>query len=262
MYLRSIRLDRTELPNHYPFSILVVATFDEIELKTPVTFFAGENASGKSTLLEGIAAGVKSIPVRGEDALTAESLVHAEELAARLRFSWMPRTRKGFFLRAEDFFDYKKRLVEAMRDLDSLAADFDTRATGYGRLLARSSVLGQRRAISARYDEDPNAQSHGESFLQFFQSRFTGPGLYLLDEPDTALSAQSTIALLVMLRGMVEAGAQFIIATHSPILLAYPGATILSFDRCPIAEVPYDELEQIVLMRGFLHRPGDFLRYL
>lgn len=263
MFLRSIRLERRgELPDRYPFTVPAVATLDTIALRTPVVFFAGENASGKSTLLEGVAAGVHSIPVRAEDALTAESLHHAEGLAARLRFSWTVKTRQGFFLRAEDFFEYKKGLVAAMRDLAAQADDAERRFEGYGRALARGSALGQRRALEGRYGDDPNARSHGESFLQFFRARFTGPGLYLLDEPDTALSVQSAIGLVALLKEMVAEGAQFLIATHSPILLAYPGATILSFDRTPIAEVAYDDVEQVSLLRAFLDHPDAFLRRL
>lgn len=263
MYLRSICFHRTgDVPDRYPFTIPAVATLDAIELHAPVTFFAGENASGKSTLLEGIAAGVGSVAVRADDALTVESLAHAEELACYMRFSWTTKTRRGFFLRAEDFFDYKKHLIQSMRELDSIASDYESRFTGYGRQLARGSVLGQRHAIAGRYGGDPNARSHGESFLQFFGARFTGPGLYLLDEPDTALSAQSTLGLIAMIKAMVREGGQFLIATHSPILLAYPDATIISFDRVPIGETPYDEVEQIVLMRSFLRRPEDFLHHL
>jgi predicted ATPase len=263
MYLRSVRFQRTDdIPDRYPFSIPAVAKLEEIELHSPVTFFAGENASGKSTLLEGIAAGVGSVPVRTPDPLTAESLADAESLAGRLRFSWTVKTHKGFFLRAEDFFEYRKGLIRSMRELDSLASDFGDRFSGYGRQLARGAALGQRQALEARYGDDPNAQSHGESFLSFFGARFTGPGLYLLDEPDTALSAQSTLGLIAMLKAMVAEGAQFLIATHSPILLAFPGAAIIDFDRVPIGETPYDEVEQVVLMRSFLRKPEEFLRLL
>ncbi|HZU12455.1 MAG TPA: AAA family ATPase [Chloroflexota bacterium] len=263
MFLRSIRLDRSDaLPDGYPFSVPAIATLDEIELRVPVTFFAGENASGKSTLLEGIATGIHSIPVRADDPLTSESLRHAEELGKRLRFAWSVKTRQGFFLRAEDFFEYKKGITAAMRELDDLASDADRRFSGYGRQLARGSALGQRHALETRYGEDPNARSHGESFLQFFGARFTGPGLYLLDEPDTALSTQSTIGLIALLKEMVAQGAQFLIATHSPILLAFPGAAILSFDRIPIADVPYEDVEQVTLLKSFLEHPDAFLRHL
>jgi len=227
-----------------------------------VTFFAGENGTGKSTLLEGIAAGVESIGVRGADAGTEQTLAHAKELAERLGFEWARKTRQGFFLRSEDFFDFTKRMAGLVGELDDLAADFDARLTGYGRQLARGAALGQRRALVEKYGEDLNTRSHGEGFLQFFKARFTGGGLYLLDEPDTALSPQSVLGLMAMLKDMVRQGAQFIIATHSAMLMAFPGAAIVSFDCYPVAEVSYDQVEQIDLMRRFLAHPEAFLRRL
>lgn len=262
MFLRSLHLDRRDLPDAYPFSIPAIATLERIELRAPVTFFAGENGTGKSTLLEGIAAGVGSIPVRGDDDLTNRSLAHADALAERLTFAWSKKTRRGFFLRAEDFFDYAKTMARAVDELEELAADFEGRLTGYGQGLARGVALGQRGALVEKYGEDLNTRSHGESFLQFFGARFTGPGLYLLDEPDTALSTQSVLGLLAMLKEMTEQGAQFLIATHSAVLMAFPGASIISFDRYPVTEVAYDEVEQVALLRSFLQRPDAFLRRL
>src|SRR5947209_4331530 len=105
MFLRSLRFERNgEIPDEYPFSIPVIATLDGIDFRSPVTFFAGENGTGKSTLLEGIAAGVGSVPVRGGDPLTARTLSHANVLATHLTLVWSKKTRHGFFLRAEDFF--------------------------------------------------------------------------------------------------------------------------------------------------------------
>jgi predicted ATPase len=262
MFLRSLQLDRRDLPDVYPFSIPAVATLERIELRTPVTFFAGENGTGKSTLLEGIAAGIGSIPVRGDDALTERTLAHTTALAENLSFGWSKKPRCGFFLRAEDFFDYAKATARLVDELEELAGDFEGRLTGYGRQLARGVALGQRGALVEKYGEDLNTRSHGESFLQFFGARFTGSGVYLLDEPDTALSTQSLLGLLAMLKEMVGQGAQFIIATHSAVLLAFPGATIISFDQYPIREVSYDEVEQVALLRSFLQQPESFLRRL
>lgn len=263
VYLGALRLDDPGKDSGaYPFSIPAIATLDRLELHAPVTFFAGENGSGKSTLLEGIAAAAGSIPVRADDDLTRQTLVHAEALARKLKLEWSRKTRHGFFLRAEDFFDFAKRMTGLMTELEESAAEFDSTLTGYGRQLARGAVLGQHRAIAERYGSDPNARSHGESFLQFFQARFTGPGLYLLDEPDTALSPQSVLGLIAMLKDMVSQGAQFIIATHSPILMGCPDASIISFDRYPVAEIEYDDVEQVTLMRDFLRQPQAFLRRL
>lgn len=262
MFLRSVRIEREgSLPDGYPFSIPALTELEEVHFRAPVTFFAGENATGKSTLLESIAAAAGSIPVRG-DPLTEGILNRSSELADRLSLRWERKTKKGFFLRAEDFFDYKKGLATAIGELGDVAADFDARFEGYGRSLAVGAALSQRRALIEKYGGDLNDRSHGESFLQFFRARFTGPGLYLLDEPDTALSAQSVLGLIAMLKGMVEDGAQFLIATHSPILLAFPGAGLISFDCAPAAQVGYDELEQVSLMRSFLKQPEAFLRRL
>jgi predicted ATPase len=109
---------------------------------------------------------------------------------------------------------------------------------------------------------DLDANSHGQSFLRLFQSRFVPDGLYLLDEPEAPLSPQSQLGLMAMMQDMLADGAQFIIATHSPILLAFPGATIYSFDRVPVAAVPYDELDHVVLTREFLNAPERYLRAL
>lgn len=263
IYLRSIVLHAgADVPEVYPYTVPVIATFDRLDFSSPVTFFAGENGTGKSTLLEAIAAGVDSISVRGDDRQTEETLAYATDLAGHMRFQWTKRTRHGFFLRAEDFFDYTKRMAGLVDEMAEFAADFESRLQGNALGLAKSAVLGQRHAIVERYGEDLNTRSHGESFLQFFASRFVNPGLYLLDEPDTALSPQSVLALLAMLKRMVADGSQFIIATHSPMLMAFPEATIRSFDSAPIIEVEYQDVEQIALMRRFLGEPNAFLRRL
>src|SRR5690242_19439899 len=116
--------------------------------------------------------------------------------------------------------------------------------------------------MERRYGVDLDASSHGQSFLKLFQSRFVPEGLYLLDEPEAPLSPQSQLALLALLVDMVAQSAQFIIATHSPMLLAYPGARLYSFDTVPVTEVAYGELDHVVLTRAFLNDPEQYLRHL
>ena len=116
--------------------------------------------------------------------------------------------------------------------------------------------------MEVRYGEYLDANSHGESVLKLFQSRLVPGGLYLLDEPEAALSPQSQLAFLAMIKDSVDDGSQFLIATHSPILMAIPGATIFSFDQCPVGEVEFEDLEHVNLMRDFLARPERFLRHL
>lgn len=116
--------------------------------------------------------------------------------------------------------------------------------------------------MESQYQGKLEHKSHGESFLQFFKSRFQSNGLYLLDEPETPLSPLKQIAFISMLKEMVEQNAQFIIATHSPIIMAFPGAAIYSFDHAPLSQVQYNQLEHVNLTRDFLNTPEQFLRHL
>ncbi len=246
----------------FPFNLPLVRNFGEIEFRSPVTFFVGENGSGKSTLLEAIAAGVNSVAIGGDDLPRDETLGHARALGKQLKFVWKQKSHRGFFLRAEDFFNFARRLQTTQRELKEIADGFDNEFTGFALGLAKGSVLAQRQALIERYGENLDANSHGESFLKIFQARFVPGGLYLMDEPEAPLSPQRQLALLSMLKEMVEEKAQFIIATHSPILMAFPDATIFSFDNHPVKQIAYDDVEHVSLTRAFLSNPQSFLRRL
>jgi len=264
IHLRSIDIspDARKLEG-FPFALPIVRKFRRLSFESPVTFLVGENGSGKSTLLEAFAAGAGSVVVGGEDVRTDRTLGHARALAAQLKLTWTKRTRRGFFLRAEDFFNFTKRVNQTSAELEEMAGEFEREGLkGYGLRLAQGAVRGQRRALADRYGEDADARSHGESFLNLFQSRFVPGGLYLLDEPEAPLSPQRQLALLAMLKGMAEQDSQFIVATHSPILLALPSADILSFDSAPVRRVKYEEVEHVSLTRDFLNNPEAFLRHL
>jgi predicted ATPase len=247
----------------FPFSVPAIHALETLELRGPVTFFVGENGSGKSTLLEGIAAAAR-LPAVGSADLDRDATLGAQRiLGDAMRLVWSRRTTRGFFLRAEDFFGFAKR-VSAMRsellarlaEIESEYADRSEWAKGLASGPVRSSLADMER----RYGIDLDANSHGQSFLRLFQSRFVPGGLYLLDEPEAPLSPQSQLGLMAMISDMLAEDAQFIIATHSPILLAFPGATIYSFDRTPVEAVEYDELEHVVLTREFLRAPERYLR--
>ncbi|PYS90029.1 MAG: ATPase [Acidobacteria bacterium] len=247
---------------NFPFNLPLVQKCKEIKFRAPVTFFVGENGSGKSTLLEAIAAGVGSVVVGGADAQRDETLRHAQRLAVQLQFIWQKRTHRGFFLRAEDFFNFARRVNAMSSELAEMATEFEQYLTGYGLARAKGLVLGQRRELARKYGEDADARSHGESFLNLFRERFVPGGLYLLDEPEAPLSPQRQLALLSMLKEMVAEDAQFIIATHSPILMAFPNAALLNFDKYPVRQVAYDKLEHVALTKAFLNNPETFLRRL
>lgn len=263
IYLDTVRMKHpSRQPDEYPFTLPVVRQMETLTLKSPVTFFVGENGAGKSTLLEAIAVASGSIAVGGEDLATDPTLRPVRELASQLALGWRKRTHRGFFLRAEDFFNFASRMEASVRELDELAESYTQPEMSYGARLAQGAMRGQQSALTRNYGADLHTRSHGEAFLQVFQSRFVPGGLYLLDEPDTALSPLRQLAFLAMLRDMVHQEAQFIIATHSPMLMAFPKATIFKFDERGVTETAYDEVDNVVLMRDFLANPEAFLRQL
>ncbi len=265
IYLRHLqrKVCGQDKESEFPFSLPVIRNLVKLSFTKPVTFFVGENGSGKSTLLEAIAAGIGSIVVGGEDLQTDPTLRHARELGSCLKFSWKPKTHRGFFLRTEDFFNFAKRVDGLRNDFDEMVGEFEKEMTGYALKLATGSVLGQRQSLIEKYGDDPHARSHGEGFLHLIGERFVPKGLYLLDEPEVPLSPQSQLTFISILMEMTkEKDAQFIIATHSPILLAFPDAQILDFDDGSITETSYDNLPHVSLTKAFLQNPERFLRHL
>ncbi|MDQ6830130.1 MAG: AAA family ATPase [Gemmatimonadota bacterium] len=270
-FLRSVTLKParpTDAAESYPFSVPAVRAMRELKFPTQVTFLVGENGSGKSTLLEGIAAAARLPTVGAESIEDDATLAPARALAARLSLSWSPRTHKGFFLRAEDFFGFAKTVAKLRAEMLNRVAEVNEEfkdASAYARGLAAGPALTSIGELERRYGVDLDANSHGQSFLKLFQSRLVGGGLYLLDEPEAPLSPTSQLALMAMIFDMLVPGStpsQFIIATHSPILLAFPGATIYTFDQSPFAAVAYADLEHVNLTRDFLNDPSIFLRHL
>jgi predicted ATPase len=250
----------------FPFDIPAIRSLTSIDFDAPVTFLVGENGSGKSTFLEAVAIAAGSIAVGSAELGRDPTLDAVRRLAKQLRLGWTKRTRRGFFLRAEDFFGFARRLSSIR---DGLQADLDTvderhaGASDYAKALAASPLRKELGALKATYGGDLDDRSHGEGFLDLFRARFVPDGLYLLDEPEAPLSPLRQLAFLSMLREMVDEGrGQFIIATHSPILAAFPGASIRVFDGDRIVETPYDELEHVRITRDFLNAPGRYLRYL
>lgn len=266
-HLRVIRIDRSSPDAEhgaFPFNVPVVRTLDELPLDSAVTFFVGENGSGKSTILEGIAAAAGIPTVGSLSAGNDATLEEQRRLARALRLVWNRKARRGFFLRAEDFFGFTKALARERAELLQRAREIDEeyRDRPGAKGLAMMPIGRALADMERRYGVNLDANSHGESFLKLFQSRLVPGGLYLLDEPEAPLSPQSQLALLAMVHDMVQRDGQFVIATHSPIVLAYPGARIYSFDGGRIEQVEYERLEHVALTRDFLNDPGRFLRYL
>lgn len=250
----------------FPFTVPTIAQLDTLDLDTPVTCFVGENGSGKSTLLEGIAiaAGLPSVG-SADRAQDDPTLVDQQWLAKALKLTWRSRSYRGFFLRAEDFFGFQLQLIGERAafeaELRRIEVEYEDRSD-HAKTLAMGPMRASLADMEKRYGADPDARSHGEAFLNFFQQRLVPRGLYLMDEPEAALSPQRQLSLLALMFDLVEEGAQFIVATHSPLLLAYPGARIYSFDSTPIEPIAWDETDHVRLTRDFLANPERFLRAL
>ena len=266
IHLRSIELRSLGERTDYPFSVPAIAGLTGIEFTAPVTFLVGENGSGKSTFMESLAIAARSITVGSTDAHRDEGLKPLREFARQLKLTWAKRTHKGFFLRAEDFFGFAKRMGSIRAELETDLAAIDREYRGRSdkaKSLAALPYQNELAAMERRYGVDLTARSHGESFLNLFQSRFVPDGLYLLDEPEAPLSPLRQVGFLALLHEMVDThNAQFIIATHSPILMAFPGATILNFDSAPVRPVAWDKLEHVTITRSFLNDPGAYLQHL
>ena len=224
-YLRevSIRPDAEIDYQAYPYNIPSVREMGRLEFHADVTFFVGENGAGKSTVLDAIALALGYAPEGGTRNVQLKTTDSVSPLHQSLRLGRsFGKPRDGYFLRAESFFN----VATYMDEVGQLA--------GYG-----------GRSLHAR--------SHGEAFMALLTDKFRGKGLYLLDEPEAALSPNRQLAALAAIHGLVHDQSQFIIATHSPILLSYPDARILQFDGAGISEVKYEDTEHFAVTRDFLN---------
>jgi predicted ATPase len=241
-----------------------VAALESLEFDTSVTFFVGENGSGKSTVLEGIAAGMRAIAAGSVDIENDETLRGARRFAAGFRFERRRHPRTKLFFRAEDVFGFTRRMLRTMRDLSEIEEVFRRELPdgSYGQKLAMGAARGQRVALEGRYGEDPDARSHGEVFLTLLASRLTPGGLYFLDEPEAPLSPRGVLQLIALIKDRIARDCQFVVATHSPMLLAFPEAAIQVFDGAAIVRTPYSDVEHVQLVKSFLNSPQRFLQHL
>jgi predicted ATPase len=233
MFIKDLHIKWEDIGERsYIRGIPAIASIDELSFHKPVTFFVGENGTGKSTLLEAIAVNLGFNPEGGTKNYSFSTYDSHSDLCDAIRLiKGCKSARNGYFLRAESFYN--------------VATAEDEYSRGIG-------------GKPMHYHE----RSHGESFLALVRETFQGNGIYLLDEPEAALSSQRQLTLMIEIRRCVEAGAQFIIVTHSPILLGFPDADILSFDGGSITPISYEETQSYQITKMFINDRRQILRHL
>ncbi|MYM74514.1 AAA family ATPase [Duganella sp. FT134W] len=237
-YVSQVRLKVEEVASfdHYPFSLPAVRHLNTLPLHPKVTFLVGENGSGKSTLLEAIAVAFGFNPEGGTKNFGFNTRASHSELHRYLRLvKGVKQPRDGFFLRAESFFN----LATEIERLDQ-------------------GALGPP-VINSYGGKSLHEQSHGESFWSLVMHRFGGNGFYVLDEPEAALSPQRQLALLSRVHQLANENSQFVIATHSPILMAYPDADVYHCSEAGLKRVHYEDTEHFQIMHDFVTNPQRML---
>ncbi|KZE45184.1 AAA family ATPase [Rossellomorea marisflavi] len=240
-YLRSIMLKREEVPSfdRYPFNIPSIRTLDEINLDRDVTFIVGENGMGKSTLLESIAAAMGFNPEGGSLHLQFSTFDSHSDLDQYLRIIRGPKKpTDGYFLRAESFYNVATQISKL--DEDPFGAPI----------------------IDSYGGKSLHEQSHGEAFFSTFMNRFRGHGVYILDEPEAALSPLRQMSMLTRIHELVNQKSQFIIATHSPILMAYPSSTIIELGEDGVRERKLEEVGHYRIMQQFFNDHKRMIHHL
>ncbi len=233
LIVKKLILERDKIKNFdsYPFNIEIVKNFRELDFKSQVTFFVGENGIGKSTFIEALAVCLGLPAEGGTENFRYDTNNTTSNLADYLRVATFNKPEMKFFLRAESFYNFSSEVQRLVEE-----DNFNTLYDSYGGNLHECS--------------------HGESFIKLVQNRFTDHGLYILDEPEAALSPQRQLSLLCLIDQLVKEGSQFIIATHSPILISYRDGVILDLDN-NFKEVEYKETEIYSLYKMYLDNSED-----
>lgn len=247
----------------FPWTLPLIQNFEEITFEKNISFFVGQNGSGKSTILEAMAA-YTEVPLAGSYRLEDDkSLAAANELANYLYMKFVDKTRHGFFVRAEDFIGFarniKKEIAALQKEIDEVKETF----SGGDIKLTIGAIEGEMNQLINRYSNDLEAMSHGEGFLKFFTSRITAKGLYLIDEPEAALSPSRQLSLLSLIKEKVErTGSHFVIATHSPIIMSIPESEVFYFDDGKISKIDYKDTEHYQLTKAIIENPNQVMNEL
>lgn len=253
IHLKSIEFIKTE-ETAYPFNLPFFN--QKIEFTSPITILIGDNGCGKSTLLQLIQNKMDLFQV-------GESFKKINHVKASVKYQLSkPR---GYYFSSEDFTTYIKEIEKekaySYTQIEEVELEYKHRSN-YAKSLAQSTHKKTIHELEALHDRDLSRSSHGEAYLSFFKSRIRPNQLILIDEPETPLSFENQLALLMILKNAIKDNAQLIIASHSPVIMAYPGAQILHFHQDGLVEMKYEDIEQVQNLKHFLNQPDAYFRHL
>ena len=264
VHLKKIILPETE-DTAFPFSVPALKKGIELLFDSPITLFLGENGCGKSTLLDLIAAKTGLYRITMQDEARRENERLFRNAGKHLKAEFRLTKPAGFYFSAEDFTLYIQSLEREKayaRDELTRVRDEYAEKSVFSRMMASAPFENTLSEIQGLYQKDLLASSHGEAYLDFFSSRMRKGQLYLLDEPETPLSVQNQLTLLALIDRAVAEDCQFIIATHSPILMGIPDAVLYEFAEGTIRKTEYSQVESIRLLREYLANPERFFHHL
>jgi predicted ATPase len=259
-FLKSFTIN-TDKEHPFPFNISAVRFARDVQLSKRVTIFIGDNGCGKSTLMETLALHLKLPLISGYIQPQAAGFEAARILQSYIQIEWQRETHKGFFFRAEDFSDFinsveneNRKIADDLRDLkgvvDESIIDKMSESMNYN-----------LRRMRKDYGENMQSFSHGEAYLKILQARIGDKGIYILDEPEAALSPLKQLSLIFFIAEVLKNGnTQFIISTHSPMLMGIPGALIYEIQEDSMKQVSYEETDHYRITKNFLNNPDSYLR--
>ena len=259
-YIKSININ-TDRVHPYPFDVPAIKFAKDIDLSNPITFLIGENGSGKSTLLESIAH-LLQLPHMDGSGYGKKCFDAAKKLTPHLELEWLMERSVGFFFRAEDFGDFLNSVQREDTGLHNQMSYLDTEVPAHIIQEMKDSANHQLHRIRTNYGQELDSFSHGEAYLHVMRQQINQRGIYLLDEPEAALSPAKQLAFIYFIQEHLQNyNSQFIIATHSPMLMAYPKANIYEISDISMKKTPLEETDHYSITKSFLNNPNAFLRY-
>jgi len=247
----------------FPFTLPVFKKPFTLDFGKPVVIIAGDNGCGKSTLLEAIGYKLKLPTISSTSTVTDSTFDPSRELFDYVNVYWRNKTHNGMFFRAEDYIGFVRSIQMLKSGLGNELKEMEEYLRGHGLVLAQGLLKGQVNELESRYNGKLEEKSHGEGFLQILSSRIHGNGVYVLDEPEASLSPMKQLSLISLLMQLASnTDAQFIIATHSPVLMGIPNSTIYYLNENGIEEMAYEDTEHYQIYKSFLENRERFLRYL